>query len=275
MSITCDRSAACQLASSASAACGIRRQDVDGVGIGHRIVHQVMQRAHRLGIRVLGVQRIRVELQARRARERQRRQGGEYQQDRPPAPRNDRVERRRPRRTDLCRFASRAEQGDAAGRKPSVQMNAISMPAPAIRPSSATPEKSVGTKAQKTRRRSPGTAPGSGTPARRRSVAAPRRVGTLETAARGSAPKTGSRSHGNSDEQDAKADRNQIQRADRHGGEQHGQHEPEPQRSRIGRISRQVRTARNSHRVISSRLPIRPVTAPCATVANSSSASAT
>ena len=36
-----------------------------------------------------------------------------------------------------------------AGRKPIVQANAINMPTPAIRPSSATPEKSVGTKPRK------------------------------------------------------------------------------------------------------------------------------
>ena len=37
----------------------------------------------------------------------------------------------------------------AAGRKQTVQVNAISMPTPAIRPSSATPMKAVGTKARK------------------------------------------------------------------------------------------------------------------------------
>ena len=37
----------------------------------------------------------------------------------------------------------------AAGRKPSVQMNAMIIPAPAISPSSATPENAVGTKARK------------------------------------------------------------------------------------------------------------------------------
>ena len=50
---------------------------------------------------------------------------------------------------------------------------------------------------------------------------------------------------------------------------------PSTRVSRIGTISRQVCTARNSHSVISTTLPIRPTTAPCATVANSSSASAT
>ena len=50
---------------------------------------------------------------------------------------------------------------------------------------------------------------------------------------------------------------------------------PSPSVARIGRISRQVCTARNSQSVISTTLPIRPTTAPCTTVANSSSASAT
>ena len=36
----------------------------------------------------------------------------------------------------------------AAGRNPTVQAKAISMPTPAINPSSATPEKSVGTNAR-------------------------------------------------------------------------------------------------------------------------------
>ena len=39
-------------------------QDVDAVRIGDRIVHQVVQRAHRLGVRVLGVQRIGIERRA-------------------------------------------------------------------------------------------------------------------------------------------------------------------------------------------------------------------
>ena len=50
---------------------------------------------------------------------------------------------------------------------------------------------------------------------------------------------------------------------------------PSPSVPRIGTISRQVRTARNSHSVISAVLMISPVTMPCATVANSSSASGT
>ena len=50
---------------------------------------------------------------------------------------------------------------------------------------------------------------------------------------------------------------------------------PSPSVARIGTISRQVCTARNSHSVISTTLPISPTTAPCTTVANSSSASAT
>ncbi len=45
--------------------------------------------------------------------------------------------------------------------------------------------------------------------------------------------------------------------------------------SRIGTISRQERTARNSQIVMSTRLPTSPATAPCATVANSSSARGT
>ena len=50
---------------------------------------------------------------------------------------------------------------------------------------------------------------------------------------------------------------------------------PRPKVSRIGTISRHVRTARNSHNVINTTLPIRPSIAPSATVANSSSAKAT
>ena len=42
-----------------------------------------------------------------------------------------------------------------------------------------------------------------------------------------------------------------------------------------GKISRQDRMARNSHSAISAKLPANPATAPCATIANSSSASAT
>ena len=44
---------------------------------------------------------------------------------------------------------------------------------------------------------------------------------------------------------------------------------------RIGTISRQLRTASNSQSVISTTLPMSPATAPCATVANCASASAT
>ncbi len=43
----------------------------------------------------------------------------------------------------------------------------------------------------------------------------------------------------------------------------------------IGTISRQLRTARYSHNITSRKLPIRPATAPSATVANSSSSSTT
>ena len=50
---------------------------------------------------------------------------------------------------------------------------------------------------------------------------------------------------------------------------------PRPSVIKIGTISRQDRTARNSQREISRTLPIRPQTAPWATVANSSSARAT
>ena len=50
---------------------------------------------------------------------------------------------------------------------------------------------------------------------------------------------------------------------------------PSPSVSRIGTISRHVRTARNSHSEISRTLPIMPATAPFATLANSSSERAT
>ncbi len=50
---------------------------------------------------------------------------------------------------------------------------------------------------------------------------------------------------------------------------------PIPSVSRIGTINRQLRTARNSQSEIRTMLAARPATMPCATVANSSSASAT
>ena len=50
---------------------------------------------------------------------------------------------------------------------------------------------------------------------------------------------------------------------------------PSTRVSRIGTISRHDRTARNSHNVISTMLPISPWAAPWATVENSSSAAAT
>ncbi len=50
---------------------------------------------------------------------------------------------------------------------------------------------------------------------------------------------------------------------------------PSPSVSRIGPISRHDRTARNSHSEINRMLPIMPATAPWATLANSSSESAT
>ena len=50
---------------------------------------------------------------------------------------------------------------------------------------------------------------------------------------------------------------------------------PRPRVSRIGTISRQVRTAKNSQREINATLPTSPDTIPSATVANSSFARAT
>ena len=149
------------------------------------------------------------------------------------------------------------------------------MPPPAIRPSSATPEKRSA--------RTPGTRPTwparrSGS-ARRRAARFPSwprpdrrsRIGT-----RDSGPRTGSRSRPRY-RRTARQSRPRRGSACRPRRRRTVTVSSRPRNSviRIGMISRQVCTARNSHSVISTTLPIRPSTAPSATEANSSSASAT
>ena len=80
----------------------------------------------------------------------QHRQRGGHRQDRPRRRATSRIERRRPRRSRPRALSPRGRHRViAAGRKAIVQTKAISMPTPAISPSSATPAKLVGTKARK------------------------------------------------------------------------------------------------------------------------------
>ena len=64
----------------------------------------------------------------------------------------------------------------------------------------------------------------------RRSGASPRRVGILEAALAVAHRELDGEIHRDADEQDAEADRHQVERADRDGGEQQGQHQAEPER---------------------------------------------
>ena len=256
----------------------VRRQHVDAVRVGQRIVDQVAQRAHRLGVRVLAC-RSGSESNASRGETASAsdRQQAATTQDRLPPAHHHRIEPGRPGEADL-RALRRGGRNTviAAGRKVIVQMKAISMPAPAISPSSATPMKAG---------RHEGQEAGRGRQRRdqdlrcrpaARSAASPRPGRDIRTGARGSAPRTGWRNRPRC-RRTARRSRPTPGSAcrPRPSANSSVSISPSTSVSRIGTISRQVCTARNSHSVISTTLPIRPSTAPWATEANSSSASAT
>ena len=118
----------------------------------------------------------------------------------------------------------------AAGRKVMVQAKAISMPTPAIRPSSATPENAVGTKA-----RNPAAVASDGTricaPVQR--GGAPHGIGRLgmqESSLAVTDRELDGEIHGDADEQHAESDRDQVQRSHRHRGEQQRQRQAQCQR---------------------------------------------
>ena len=122
-----------------------------------------------------------------------------------------------------------------AGRKPSVQRKAISMPTPAISPSSATPEKCRRHEAEKAGRR--------GDRGDQDLIAGADRVlphrlgwiGIFESPFAVAHRELDGEVHRDADEQDAEADRDQIEGADRDRGEQQRQHQAEPE----GRQDRQ------------------------------------
>ncbi len=129
--------------------CHVGRQHVDAVRVGHRIVQQIAQRLHRLGMRVLACRADpnrtaaagRWRLPGSPAR---RQPSGSASGGAPPA---DPAVPAQAKPTNPPSPGGR-HRVIAAGRKVIVQTKAISMPAPAISPSSATPMKLVGTKAR-------------------------------------------------------------------------------------------------------------------------------
>ena len=149
MLITPARSALFELVRQRRRVLRIRRQHVDRVGIGQRIVDQVAQGPHRFGVGIFGVQRV----------ELNRSHGETDTAATASTPNPIRTTQRRRRSPGRCAPRTRSRPRPprhpdgtaviAAGRKPSVQMNAMIIPAPAISPSSATPENAVGTKARK------------------------------------------------------------------------------------------------------------------------------
>ena len=146
--------------------------------------------------------------------------------------RNSKASARSPQAKPTSRASPRGRNSaSAAGRKPSVQANAISMPTPAIRPSSATPRKLGRHEGEEARRRWRRRRPGSA--ARLRApVARQRRLGRVRVQphfAKAHAELDGE-IHRDADEQDGEGDRNQVQRADRQRGEAGGERQAEPQR---------------------------------------------
>ena len=148
------------------------------------------------------------------------------------------------------------------------------MPAPAIRPSSATPTKSVGTNARNPAAVAPlatricppacaAVAPRAGTSAASRCASRRR---TQNWIAKSTAMPTN---------RIANATEIKFNGVTVTAANSVVSSRPSSSVSTIGTTSRQVRTASTSHSTTSTRLPNNPATAPWATVANSSSASAT
>ena len=156
-----------------------------------------------------------------------------------------------------------------------MQANAINMPMPAISPSCATPTNEVGRKA-----RNPAAVATAATstwmPTRRAVAARARRTSasrsrtsrkrTLNWMAKSTAMPVNST---------AKATEIRFSVPTARAANPVVSSRPSSSVSSMGAISRQERTARNSHTAISRKLPTRPAMAPCNAVANSSSASGT
>ena len=190
--------------------------------------------------------------------------------------RNSPASSRSPQAMPISRASARGRNNaSAAGRKPSVQAKAISMPTPAISPSSATPRKSVGTKARKPQAVAAAATSICGPTRAAVTASAVCRLSVCSRISRRRTQNWMAKSTAMPTNRMAKATETRFSVPTASAAKPVVSDSPSAKVSRIGTISRQERTASTSHSVTSSRLPMMPATAPCATEANSSSASAT
>ena len=162
-----------------------------------------------------------------------------------------------------------------AGSTVTVQRNAISIPTPAISPSCATPTNAVGVNAM-----NPAALASDATstcpPARRARCSSAAGVSAeIIRASRNRTVIWMPKSTAMPTNRTANATLTRFSVPTASAANPVVSNKPSASVSRIGTISRQLRTARNNHSATSTVLPTRPSTAPSATVANSSSSSAT
>ena len=255
----------------------VRGQDVDRERVGHRRIHQIVEGPHRLGVRVLGVQRIGVEAQPRQQGD------AEHGQQRRTAPARGRrrrrtivVERRRPAKADLGAFAARPEKADRRRQKGHGAQETRSASRPRRSARARRRRENRSAQRRETPPRWPPPRPGSGRRPAGRSRPSRRRGRGIPGASRDSARRTGSRN------------RPRCRQTGCRSRPRPGSGSRPPRRRTAGSASARAPASTGSGRSAATSAPPETATArsarccrsglstaPLATLANSSSASAT
>ena len=204
----------------------VSRKDIDAVRIAQRLVHQIAQRAHRLGVRTLRVQRIGIERESRGECKCQHNQCREPDQDRSVPVREQRIGPASPGETDLGTLVARVAEGDRRGQEDHRAEKRDQH-------SGAGNQSKLGHAAeirrherQKTCRRGKCRDKDGTSRAPRSKPQCRRAIAGVVLGLAESDGELKAEVHGNAHEQHTEPDRNQIKRADRRCREQQRQHQP-------------------------------------------------